>query len=164
MAVQKELMDCYALIAKLGRGVVYYGRWGLSSPHVALRSCVAAATPYQLLHLHGHAERSCGCHGSWTCAIVLLALPRAQALSWSVNPSRPASRLVSLFHAAPAVPACSGAPPTGRGQKSWDARWPSYCSAPPGQVCLSLSYLALRLCHNSFCKDAPAPMCLGASP
>ena len=42
MAVQKELMDCYALIAKLGRGVVYYGRWGLSSPHVTLCSCIAA--------------------------------------------------------------------------------------------------------------------------
>ena len=59
MAVQKELMDCYALIAKLGRGVVYYGRWALSSWHMATRSCVAGATPYPLLHLHCHAGRGC---------------------------------------------------------------------------------------------------------
>ena len=70
---------------------------------------------------------------------------------------------MTLFHAAPAVPACSRAPPTGRAQKSWDAMWPSYCSAPPGQVWLSFSHLALRPHHNVF-VTMPAPVCLGASP
>ena len=56
---------------------------------------------------------------------------------------------------APAVPACSGAPPTGRGPRSWDAVWPSCCSAPPGQVWLSLSHLALHPHHNGFSKCQP---------
>ncbi len=75
MAVQKELMDCYALIAKLGRGVVYYGRWALSSRRVALRSRIAAATPYQLLRLQCHAGRGYVCHGSSSRALNVLALP-----------------------------------------------------------------------------------------